>query len=125
MYEENQRKKKEIERQKKRKERDTYNKMVQKAKEVLARKPTIGEMTIQELTTVCKPYKTKADGKMPSRKQYLMEAYVIWKQSPPPLFEDELSDDEDVVLAVPVTTNDDNEIVNNENNETVMQVVDV
>ena len=58
-------------------------------------------MTNQELTNVCKTYKTKADGKMPSRKQDLMEAYLIWKQRPPPMFENELSGDEDVVFAVP------------------------
>ena len=53
--EKNRMKKKEIERQKIRKGKENYNKMVQKAKDVFKRKSNIGDMTIFELTTVCKP----------------------------------------------------------------------
>ena len=123
-------KKKEIERQKIRKGKENYNKMVQKAKDVFQQKSNIGEMTILEPTTVCKPYKTKADGTMPKRKPDLMEAYLLWSQRPPPVFGDESSTscDEDVVDAIPIAPCDeDDDIANDEeeNNETVMQIVNV
>ena len=123
-------KKKEIERQKIHKERENYNKMVQKAQDVFKRKSNIGDMTISELTTVCKPYKTKADGTMPKRKPDLMEAYLLWSQRPPPVFGDESSTscDEDVVDAIPIAPCDEDDDITNdeeENNETVMQIVNV
>ena len=107
----NQLKKKEDERAKMLKQKEEHIKMVQKAKEILAKKPNIETMTIKELTLICKPLKTKSDGKMPVKKQELIEAYIAWKNRPPLVFEEEnsSSDDDDIVAAIPVeaATNND------------------
>lgn len=110
--------------------------MVQKAMEVLQQKPDINKMTIRDLTTICKPLKLKSDGKMPNKKQELIEAYLVWKNRPPPDFEDDFSTDEEVeAVARPVedtitgtaTGNNDEEISAHPQimNENVMLVADV
>ena len=123
-------KKKEIKRQQICKEKKNYNKMVQKVKDVFKRKSNIGDMMILELTSVCKPHKTKADRTMPKQKPEVMEAYLLWSQRSPPAFGDKSSNScfEDVVDAIPITScDDDDNMANDEeiNNETVMQVANV
>ena len=76
---ENQIKKKQEERDKIRKEKESHTTMVQKAMEVLQRKLDINKMTIRDLTTICKPLKLKSDGKMPNKKQELIKVYLVWK----------------------------------------------
>lgn len=133
---ENRIKKKQQERDKIRKEKESHAIMVQKAMEVLQQKPDINKMTIRDLTTICKPLKLKSDGKMPNKKQELIEAYLVWKNRPPPDFEDDFSTDEEVEAAArPVedtitgtaTGNNDEEISAHPQimNENVMLVADV
>ena len=90
---ENIEKKKQERMEKLRKVRDEYEINVKNAKELLERKPNIQTMTIKELTIMCKPHKLKSDGKMPTKKQPLIEAYLAWKHRPPPSF-DEVNVDE-------------------------------
>ena len=133
---ENRIKKKQQERDKIRKEKESHAIMVQKAMEVLQQKPDINKMTIRDLTTICKPLKLKSDGKMPNKKQELIEAYLVWKNRPPPDFEDDFSTDEEVeAVARPVedtitgtaTGNSDEEISAHPQimNENIMLVADV
>jgi len=46
-----------------------YNENVAKAKAVFETNKTLDQMTIKELTTICKPLKRKEDGKMPNKKK--------------------------------------------------------
>jgi len=125
---ENALKKKQIEKQKKNKMKQEYEQMVQKANEVFAKKSNIELMTIRELTTICKPLKLKSDGKMPNKKRQLMDAYIVWKNRPPPVFEedssplsyDNIDDDTDDVDEVVEIIND-----GGKNNEPVLLIADV
>ena len=105
-----------------------YEQMIQKANEVFAKKSNVELMTIRELTTICKPLKLKSDGKMPTKKQQLMEAYIVWKNRPPPVFEedssplsnDNIDDDTDDVDEVVEIIND-----RGKNNEPMLLIADV
>jgi len=65
-----------------RKEERIYNENVKKAQEVFATKQTLQSMTIQELTLICKPLKRESDGKMPKKKESLIQKHKDWSGRP-------------------------------------------
>ena len=65
--------------------------MAQQAKEVFQRKTYIETMAIRELTKICKLLELKSYGKMPNMKYHFIEVYIVWKNRPPPVFEDKSS----------------------------------
>ena len=78
-----------------------YNENVAKAKAVFEKKSNLENMTIKELTIICKPLKRKEDGKMPTKKVELIKKYKEWDGRPAPTFD---VSEYDVVAM----TNDDN-----------------
>ena len=68
LHKENLREKKRKMNEKMKKDELLYNKNVAKAKAVFETNKTLDQMTIKELTTICKPLKRKEDGKMPNKK---------------------------------------------------------
>ena len=60
------------------KDEKNYYEQVRKAEEVFEKKKTIETMTIKELTIICKPLKRKEDGKMPNKKDQLIQKYREW-----------------------------------------------
>ena len=71
-----------------------YYEQVSKAEDVFNKKKTIESMTIKELTIICKPLKRKEDGKMPNKKDQLIQKYKEWSGRPTPSFKvDHLQDD--------------------------------
>ena len=61
-------KKKEME-ETNRKNRLKYNSAVAEANKIFEKKSDIKQMTLRELTIICKQHKTKADGAMPKKKR--------------------------------------------------------
>ena len=63
---------------------------------------------------------------MPNKKQQLMEAYIVWKNRPPPCFDEDSSHLSDDNINVDESDDVDEivEIINEEgkNNESVMQI---
>jgi len=93
-----------------------YNKNIENAKKVFEKKGTIENMTIRELTIVCKPLKNKSDGPMPNKKEALISKYKEWVGRPPPLFnvgQLENSMDDAIVTQV---ENDNNDVDDLEEN---------
>ena len=64
-----------------------YKEQVEKARKVLQKKTNIEKMTIQELTTICKPLKRKEDSKVPNKKDQLILKYREWSGRPAPSFD--------------------------------------
>ena len=122
---ENQMKKKEEEKKKMRKDKEDYDQMVIKAKEIFARKQDVEMMTIRELTTICKPHKLKSDGKMPNKKKDLIEAWNAWKNRPPPVFESDdtvsITSDGDDDMLTAIDCNDET----SKKNDLVLQTVEI
>ena len=112
-----------------RKQKIEYVRMVQKANEIHAKKPNIELMTIRELTLICKPLKIKSDAKMPIKKQDFTEAYMIWKNRPPQVFEEDIcSSDDDNDIIAPITVTNNNIEINDrdgKNNEPVIEVAEI
>jgi len=54
----------------------------------LAKNKKLEDLTLKELKALIKPYKTKEDGAMPSRRKDLIRKYHLWKNQPPQLFYD-------------------------------------
>ena len=78
------------------KDEKNYYEQVRKAEEVFEKKKTIESMTIKELTIICKPLKRKEDGKMPNKKDQLIQKFKEWSGRPTPSFSiDHLQDDID------------------------------
>ena len=69
------------------KDENTYNEQVKKAREVFEKKLTIESMTIRELKIICKPLKRKEDGMMPNKRDELINKYREWSGRPPPPFD--------------------------------------
>ena len=61
-----------------------------KADNFLALKKPYSLWTISDFKVVLAPLKTRADGKMPLKKQELQEAYLKWKDRPPKTFDGEI-----------------------------------
>ena len=92
-------------RDKMRKEEQMYKINVQNAKEVFEKNIPIENMTIKQLTVICKQYKRKEDGKMPNKKDELIKKYKEWSGRPAPIF-----DNADVDLTSIVDAGNDDEI---------------
>ena len=82
----NQMEKKQKEIDKMKQEENEYKKNVENAMKVWDKKGNVNEMTIRELTIVCKPFKRKTDGKMPNKKPELIAKYNEWVGRPAPVF---------------------------------------
>ena len=74
-------------RDKMRKEEQMYKINVQNAKEVFEKNIPIENMTIKQLTVICKQYTRKEDGKMPNKKDELIKKYKEWSGRPAPIFD--------------------------------------
>ena len=75
-------------------EKEKYKTNCKLADKVWAKKDKLKNMTIKELTTICKLLKKKDDGPMPKKKIELIAKYNEWKHRPPPTFD---TSDDDVV----------------------------
>ena len=64
----------------------TYTVNVALAEAVFAKNKSLDQMTIKELTTICKPLKRKEDGKMPIKKNELIAKFHEWNGRPKPNF---------------------------------------
>ena len=73
--------------EKTKKDEKIYLENVAKAKAIFETNKTLEDMTIKELTTICKPLKRKEDGKMPNKKKELIEKFHEWNGRPAPIFE--------------------------------------
>ena len=73
--------------EKTKKDERIYHENVAKAKAVLETNKKLEDMTIKELTAICKPLKQKEDGKMPSKKNELIEKFREWNGRPAPIFD--------------------------------------
>jgi len=98
-----------------------YCEQVKKAEEVFEKKKTIESMTIKELTLICKPLKRKEDGKMPNKKDQLIQKYLEWSGRPTPSFNiDHLKDDDTGTgsIGIDEDTGNNNEVsqINEEDN---------
>ena len=69
-----------------------YRKHVEAAERELSKKDKLENMTIKELTDICRPLKQKEDGAMPKKKTELIDKYRKWHGRPVPTF-DVLDDD--------------------------------
>jgi len=88
-----------------------YREQVKKAEEVFEKKKTIESMTIKELTLICKPLKRKEDGKMPNKKDQLIQKYLEWSGRPTPSFNiDHLKDDYTGSTGIDEDTGNNNEV---------------
>ena len=83
------------------KEEEEYKRNVSNAQKVFEKKGNIQQMTIKELTIICKPLKRKSDGAMPNKKNDLIAKYHEWVARPAPTF-----NYEDVELNVDHTIDD-------------------
>ena len=68
------------------KDKNEYHRNVENATKVWEKKGEIENMTIRELTIVCKPLKLKSDGKMPIKKDQLIYKFKEWSGRPTPVF---------------------------------------
>jgi len=103
-------------REKMRKEEQMYKLNVEKANEILSKNIAIENMTIKQLTIICKQYKRKEDGKMPNKKDELIKKYKEWCNRPAPNF-DMMNDD-----VISMDINEDNDIgidIDNTDNDIV------
>ena len=64
-----------------------YKINLQNAKDVLNKNITIENMTIKKLTVICKQHERKEDGKMPNKKDILIQKYKEWSARPDPTFD--------------------------------------
>ena len=87
IHKDNLREKKKKMNEKMKKNEKLYNENVAKAKEVFETNKTLEQMTIKELTTICKPLKRKEDGKMPNKKNELIAKFHEWNGRPKPNFD--------------------------------------
>jgi len=118
----NQLEKKQKEIDKMKQEESEYKQNVENAMKVWEKKSNVQEMTIRELTIVCKPFKRKTDGKMPNKKVDLIAKYNEWVGRPAPVFnyhdvDENIVASEDNVPVVNDTGNDDNDNDANNNLE--------
>ena len=86
------------------KEEAKYKKSVIAAERVWAKKDKVEDMTIKELTDVCKPLKRKEDGAMPKKKTELIAKYKEWYCRPAPIFD---VSDEHVMSLLDVNNEED------------------
>ena len=71
------------------KERKAYDENVKKSNEIYEKKNgALESMTIRELTIICKPLKQKSDGKMPNKKEDLIQKYYEWSGRPAQSFDE-------------------------------------
>ena len=77
-------------------EEERYNKYVKAAEKVWEVKEKVEDMTIKELTDICRPLKRKDDGPMPKKKTELIAKYKEWYGRPVPTFN--VANDEIVTL---------------------------
>ena len=87
IHKENQEEKKQEMIKKVKKDEKEYFENIAKAKAVFEKKTDLESMTIKELTAICKPLKTKDDGKMPTKKKDLILKYKEWNGRPVPSFD--------------------------------------
>ncbi len=80
-HEETERDKKRALIEKQKSEEEKYKKYVKAAEKVWEVKEKLEDMTIKELTDVCRPLKRKDDGPMPKKKPELIAKYKVWKSS--------------------------------------------
>ena len=73
--------------QKIKKDEKEYLENSAKAKAVSDKKKELESMTIRKLTIMCKPLKTKDDGKMTTKKSQLVPKYKEWSGRPTPSFD--------------------------------------
>ena len=73
--------------QKIRKDEKIYHENVAKARAIFEKNKRLEDMTIKELTTICKPLKRKDDGKMPNKKNELIAKFNEWNGRPEPIFD--------------------------------------
>ena len=99
------------------KEQQMYKINVQNAKEVLDNNIPLENMTIKQLMIICKQHKRKEDGKMPNKKDILIQKYKEWSARPAPTF-----DDVDIDLTSMIENNDEIGIINNNEDEDVVAV---
>ena len=85
-----------------------YRKYVQAAERVWDKKDKLENMTIKELTDICRPLKRKEDGAMPKKKTELIDKYKEWHGRLEPTFH--ISDD-DMMLVL--DSNNDEDDTNN------------
>ena len=93
-----------------------YKLNVEKANEIFSKNIAIENMTIKQLTIICKQYKRKEDGKMPNKKDELIKKYKEWCNWPAPNF-DMMNDD-----VISMDINEDNDIgidIDNTDNDIV------
>ena len=88
-----------------------YNRNVENAERVFEKKRSIKNMSIRELTIVCKPLKKRDNGPMPNTKEALINKYKEWFGGQPPIFnssqlENSMMDDAIVTKIV----NDENRV---------------
>ena len=100
-----------------RKEQQMYKINVQNAKEVLDKNIAIENMTIKQLTIICKQYKRKEDGKMPNKKETLIQKYSEWSARPAPTF-----DVGDIDLTSTIDIDNEIGIINNNDDDDVVPV---
>ena len=74
-------------------EKEAYIEMKAEEGKVLAKNKKLEDLTLKDLKSLVKPYKTKDDGAMPSKRKDLIQKYHLWKNRPPPLFNDVVSGD--------------------------------
>ena len=91
-----------------------YNDNVAKAKAVFEKKSNLENMTIKELTIICKPLKRKEDGKMPTKKVDLIQKYKEWTGRPAPTFD---VSEYDVVATDTIDDDDNNNSKPNNNDD--------
>ena len=68
------------------KDKNEYHRNVENATKVWEKKGEIENMTIQDLTIVCKPCKLKSDGNMPMKRDQLISKFKEWSGRPTPVF---------------------------------------
>jgi len=102
------------------KDEEKYKADCKLAEEVWKAKNKLEDMTIKELTVVCKPLKLKEDGPMPKKKIELIAKYKEWHGRPAPSFD--ISDINDM----PILTHDEKDRVDDDlNYESVPDAVPV
>ena len=91
-----------------------YKINIQNAKIVFEKNIPFENITIKQLTVICKQYERKEDGKIPNKKDELIKKYKEWSGRPAPIF-----DNTDVNLTSIVDADNDNEIDINKYNDIV------
>ena len=68
--------------------KETYRLAREAATAVSAVQPDPSKWNIAQLKVMLKPLKKKEDGAMPTLKAKMLEAYLLWKERDPPVFDD-------------------------------------